>query len=234
MPEAAHFSASNIRIVSSFEELISTPFRDGMNALCWPRTLVGDFAEVVTKLALAPGITHLDAETLHALHLSPAGKQAVKLMLADHDLLTEHGMLPTLDGINGYVQSEQTGPLRTDVCSWHCDSATCEADTWLCTYHGASSEGLPNDQVIRHIDVPETRARLLQIYGGSDDESFVEWLNDHFYDLHYQPLPTAQLFTFGIGNLWRVTTLHDGCPVPPCIHRAPDPIPGQPRLLLIA
>ena len=234
MPEAALFSASNIRIVSSFEELISTPFGCGSNAFCWPRTLVGDFAEVVTKLALAPGITHLDAETLHALNLSPAGKKAVEVMLADHDLLTEHGMLPTLDGINGYVQPGETGLLRTDVCSWHCDSATCEADTWLCTYHGASSEGLPNDQAMRHVDVPETRARLLQIYGGSDDESFVEWLNDHFYDLHYQPLPTAQPFTFGIGNLWRVATLHDGCYVPPCIHRAPDPIPGQPRLLLIA
>lgn len=234
MPEAALFSASNIRIVSSFEELISTPFRDGINALCWPRTLAGDYAEVLTELQLPEGITHLEGKALRRLHLSPAGKQAVEVMLADHALLTEHGMLPTLDGINGYVQPEETGPLRTDVCSWHADSATCEADTWLCTYHGASSEGLPNDQVIRHIDVPETRARLLQIYGSSDDESFVEWLNDHFYDLHYQPLPGAQPFTFGIGNLWRVATLHEGSPVPPCIHRAPDPIPGQPRLLLIA
>lgn len=78
MPEAALFSASNIRIVSSFEELISTPFGCGINAFCWPRTLVGDFAEVVTKLALAPGITHLDAETLHALNLSPAGKKPSK------------------------------------------------------------------------------------------------------------------------------------------------------------
>ena len=234
MPEAALFSASNIRIVSSFEELISTPFGGGINALCWPRTLAGDYAEVLTELQLPEGITHLEGKALRRLHLSPAGKQAVEVMLADHALLTEHGMLPTLDGINGYVQPEETGPLRTDVCSWHADSATCEADTWLCTYHGASSEGLPNDQVIRHIDVPETRARLLQIYGSSDDESFVEWLNDHFYDLHYQPLPGAQPFTFGIGNLWRVATLHEGSPVLPCIHRAPDPIPGQPRLLLIA
>ncbi len=234
MSSSAISSAAQVRIVSHFEELLTTPFRDGVNALCWPRTLVGDFAEVVTKLDLAPGITHLEADTLLTLPLSPAGKTAVENMLADYHLLTEHGMSPTLDGINGYVQREQTGPVRTDVCSWHADSATCEADTWLCTYHGASSEGLPNDQIIRHVDVPETRTKLLQLYGGSDDETFNEWLNDHFYDLHYQPLPGAQPFTFGLGHLWRVATLHEGCPVPPCIHRAPDPIPGQKRLLLIA
>lgn len=234
MSEPAIFSASNIRCVRSFEELISTPFGDGINALCWPRELDGDYADVLAKLDLPSGITHLAAETLRALPLSEAGHRAVETMLADHDLLTEHGILPTLDGINGYVPLGQTGPLRTDVCSWHVDSATCEADTWLCTYHGASSEGLPNEQVIRHVDVPETRAKLLQIYGGSDDEDFIEWLNDHFYDLHYLPLPHAQPFRFGIGHLWRVATLHEGCPVPPCVHRAPDPIPGEPRLLLIA
>lgn len=234
MPSPALSSASSIRLVSSFEELIATPFRNGINAICWPRTLDGDFAEVVAALALPPGISHLEADTLHHLPLSPTGKKAVEVMLADHDLLTENGLLPTLDGINGYIQKAQTGLLRTDVCSWHCDSANCDADTWLCTYHGATSEGLPNEHAIRHIDVPETRARLLHHYGGQDDENFLLWLNDHYYDLHYQPLPTAQPFFFGIGNLWRIATLNDDCSVPPCIHRAPDPTLGQPRLLLIA
>ena len=223
-----------IRLVASFEELIATPFRDGVNAMCWPRTLDGDFGEVVARLGLEQGITTLDAEILHSLPLSAAGQAAVEAMLADHRLLTEHGLEPVLNGINGYVQPEETGPVRTDVCSWHVDSATCEADTWLCTYHGASSEGLPNEQAIRRVDVPETRSLLLKAYGGADYEGFLEWLNDHYYDLHYAPRPGAKPYTFGIGHLWRVATLHEGCLVPPCIHRAPDPVPGQMRLLLIS
>ena len=223
-----------IRLVASFEELIATAFRDGVNAMCWPRTLDGDFGEVVARLGLEQGITTLDAEILHALPLSAAAQAAVEAILADHRLLTEHGLEPVLNGINGYVQPEDTGPVRTDVCSWHVDSATCEADTWLCTYHGASSEGLPNEQAIRRVDVPETRALLLKAYGGVDDADFLEWLSDHYYDLHYAPLPGSKPYTFGIGHLWRVATLHEGCAVPPCIHRAPDPVPRQMRLLLIS
>ena len=82
--------------------------------------------------------------------------------------------------------------------------------------------------------MPETRALLLKAYGGADDEAFREWLNDHYYDLHYAPWPGAKPYRFGIGHLWRVATLHEGCLVPPCIHRAPDPVPGQMRLLLIS
>jgi hypothetical protein len=234
MHSPAFLSESHVRLVGSFEELITTPFRDGVNALCWPRALDGDFGEVVARLGLGLGITTLDAEMLHSLPLSVAGQAAVEAMLADHRLLSEHGLEPVLNGINGYVQLEEIGPVRTDVCSWHADSATAEVDTWLCTYHGASSEGLPNEQAIRRVDVPETRAWLLKAYGGVDDEAFREWLNDHFYDLHYAPLFGAKPYSFGVGYLWRVATLHEGCLVPPCIHRAPDPVPGQMRLLLIS
>lgn len=225
---------SRIRVVGGFEELFSTPFSDGVNAFCWPRSLEGDFAEVAAKLEVGQGITHLTEEVLHALPLSPAGRVAAACMLEDCQRLVARGLQPTLDCINGYVQREQTGPVRTDVCSWHADSATCEADTWLCTYFGASSEGLVNEDAVRRIDVPETRAELLKLYDGPDDEGFCEWLNDHFYDLHYAALPHARPYVFGTGNLWRVATLHEGCAVPPCIHRAPDPVPGQMRLLLIS
>ena len=224
----------HIRIVASFNELVSTRFGNGVNALCWPRTLEGDFAEVLNHLTLGQGITHLSEDDLLALPLGSAGRIAIGTMLADLALLREHGLEPTLDCINGYVQPEEIGPVRTDVCSWHVDSATCETDTYLCTYFGASSEGLPNEEAIRRVDVPETRTQLLRHYGGADDEGFREWLNDHYYDLHYAPLPDSKPYTFGVGNLWRVATLHDGCSVPPCIHRAPDPIPGQKRLLLIS
>lgn len=223
-----------IRRVASFEELVTARFSNGVNALCWPRTLEGDFAEVASHLVVGQGITHLDADMLHALLLSPMGKVAVETMLADHRLLSEHGFDPVLDCINGYPPLDASAPLRTDVCSFHVDSATAEADTYLCTYFGAASEGLINEEAIRHVDVPETRLKLLQIHGGADDESFHEWLNDHYYDLHHAPLPGAKPFSFGVGNLWRVATLHDGCAVPPCVHRAPDPVPGQKRLLLIS
>jgi len=234
MPSPVILPASHVRVVGSFEELIATTFRDGVNALCWPRTLDGDFGEVVAKLNLGQGITTLDAGMLRALPLSPAGQKAVEIMLADHRLLSGHGLEPVLNGINGYVQREETGPVRTDVCSWHVDSATCEVDTWLCTYFGASSEGLGHEDAVRRVDVPETRAELLKLYGGPDDEAFGDWLNDHFYDLHYAALPHARPYVFGAGSLWRVATLHEGCAVPPCIHRAPDPVPGQMRLLLIS
>jgi hypothetical protein len=156
-------------------------------------------------------------------------------MLADQRLLREHGLDPVLDVINGYPPNDEPGPVRTDVCSFHADSATAEADTWLCTYHGASSEGLRNDEAMARVDIPETRAKLLRLFGGADDESFRDYLNEHCYDLHYAALPEAKPFVFGQFNLWRIAVDYPDSPVPPCIHRAPDPVPGQPpRLLLIA
>lgn len=220
--------------MQSFDELVTTRFANGVNALCWQRTLEGDFAEVEASLDVETGITQLDEVDLLGLRLSAAGQRAVRAMLTDHRILADHGLQPELNCINGYPPTDPSVPLRTDVCSFHVDSATCEADTYLCTYFGASSEGLPFEQAVRHVDVTETRSRLLSTHGGADDKRFAEWLNDHHYELHFAPLPGAKPFTFGVGNLWRVATLHRGCAVPPCIHRAPDPLPGQKRLLLIS
>jgi hypothetical protein len=58
-------------------------------------------------------------------------------------------------------------------------------------------------------------------------------LNDNCY-LHYASIPLAQPFRFGVGNLWSIAIAYPGSPVPPCIHRAPETLPGQPRLLLIS
>jgi len=223
-----------VLFVDSFEALVSTPMEGAVNALCWRRELAGDFAEVVAALAAGEGITSLSAETLRGLSLSAEGRRAVASLLEDLDRLGAHGLQPSLDCINGYTHAPQPGPVRTDVCSFHADSATVEADTYLCTYHGASSLGLPNEQAVRRIDQPDTRAALLQTYGGADDEAFHEWLGEHFYDLHYAAQPGAQPYSFGRGHLWRIATLWPDCPVPPCIHRAPDPIPGEKRLLLIS
>ncbi len=224
-----------IRVVGSFEKLVETPLAAGVNALCWPRTLPGDFGEVVAALEAGQGITPLDEARLRELRLSTAGSVAREVLLEDQQRLFDLGLLPSLDCVNGYLNAPETGPIRTDVQSFHVDSATVEADTWLCTYHGTASQGLRNDEAVRRIDLPETRAALLSLYGGEDAAEFRTFLNNHYYDVHYAPLPQAQVWDFGLGHLWRIATEYPDSPVPPCIHRAPPTLPGQPaRLLLIS
>jgi len=221
--------------VGSFEELVTTPFAGGVNALCWPRLLPGDFGEVVAQLGAGEGIVTLDDARLRKLALSDVGRASVEVLLADQQRLREIERDPVLNCIHGYPRDEEPGPVRTDVFSFHADSAPVEADTWLCTYHGAVSEGLRNDEARRRVEIPETRAELLRLFEGEDDADFREYLSDHCYDLHYAPLPQARPFSFGLGNLWRLAVDWPGSPVPPCIHRAPDTSPGDPsRLLLIS
>jgi len=229
-------SAANpqVRVVQSFDELVSLRFAGGVNALCWPRARPGDFAEVARLLAGPRGITTLEQEDLARLPASAAGRVAIDFMLEDQRRLRAHGLGPELNYIDGYLRDATDAPIPTDVISWHADSATAEADTWLCTYHGRASEGLRNEDAIRRIDVPATRAALLAYAGGADDESFRDFLHEHCFDLHYIPAAGAEPFGFGLGNLWRIATEYPGCPVPPCIHRAPETQPGDPpRLLLI-
>ena len=224
-----------IEVVGSFEELVATPFANGVNARCWPRVLLGDFGEVVARLGAGDGIVAVDDARLRALALSAAGRAAVGVLLEDQRRLRAHDLAPVLNCIHRYPCAEEPGPVPTDVFSFHADSATVEADTWLCTYHGLSSDGLRNDEARRRVDIPETRGELLRLYGGEDDGGFLEYLSENFYDLHYAPLPQARPFSFGLGNLWRIATDWPGSPVPPCIHRAPATQPGEPpRLLLIS
>jgi len=228
-----------IRTVQSFAELASARFTDGVNALCWPRTLPGDFGEAVRALAdEAPrdqgrDIDVIDEERLRGVALSAKGKEAVQVLLEDLRLLREQERAPELNLIHGYLRDEAPGPVATDVFSWHADSAPVEADTWLCTYHGSSSEGLRNEDAVRRVDVPATRSELLKLYGGADDAGFREFLHEHCYDLHYRPRSGAVPYSFGHFNLWRIAVDWPGSPVPPCVHRAPATIPGQPRLMVI-
>ncbi len=224
-----------IRRVHSFSELVSTRFADGVNALCWERSLPGDFSEVVARLGTGEGIVTLEEEVLRALPVSAAGRVAIEVMLADLALLRAQELAPVLNCIHGYPRDEQSGPVATDVFSFHADSAPVEADTWLCTYHGAASEGLRNEEAQRRVELPATRTELLKLYGGAEDAGFREFLNEHCYDLHYAPVAGARPFSFGLGNLWRIATEWPGSPVPPCVHRAPETAPGDPpRLLLIS
>jgi hypothetical protein len=226
---------SRIKRVKSFDELVTTRFADGVNALCWERTLPGDFSAVIDNLGPSDGITTLDDARLRALAVSEANRSAIDLLLDDQRLLRAHGLSPVLDFIDGYPRDEGGGAVPTDVYSFHADSATAEADTYLCTYHGPASEGLRNDEARRHVDIRETRAELLKRFGGDEGDDFEEYLKENCYDLHYAPIPSARPFSFGVGNLWRIAVDYPGSPVPPCIHRAPENLLGQPpRLLLIS
>lgn len=221
--------------VSSFEELAGTRFADGVNALCWERQLEGDFAEIVRLLGPGEGIRTIEEAQLRSLPASAAGRSAIATLLADQHRLRALDLDPALNCLHGYPRDESAGPVPTDVFSFHADSAPVEADTWLCTYHGPPSEGLRNEEARRRVDAPGTRAELLQAFGGADDEAFRTYLSEHCYDLHYEPLPGAQTFSFGVGHLWRIALAWPGSPVPPCVHRAPDHSPRHPpRLLLIS
>lgn len=224
----------NARIVPDFATLAGTRFRAGINALCWPRALGGDFEQIVSAIGPVDEIVTLDEDDLASLDLDPAGRLARETLVADLRRLRALNLDPSLDCIPAYPRDAEDSLVPTDVYSYHADRADAEADTWLCSYTTASSEGLAVADAIACPAVPSIRAALLQRYGGLDDAGFAAWLTDHFYDLHYVARPGALPYSFGFGHLWRITTAYPGCLVPPCVHRAPATLPGQPpRLLLI-
>ena len=223
-----------VRRVRNFEELRTTRFADGVNALCWERKLTGDYAEVIAKLGAGEGIVPIEDDRLRALDLTPSGRLAAEAMLADQQLLRDHDLAPSLNCVYDCVRGPDAGVVPTDVTSFHVDSAPVEVDTWLCTYHGACSEGLRNEDALLKVEIAEIRTALLEEYGGTDDAGFADFLHEHSFDSHYAPKPGAVPYPFGTFALWRIATRWPGSPVPPCIHRAPENHPGSPRLLLIS
>ncbi|MBS1594800.1 MAG: hypothetical protein JST90_10760 [Bacteroidetes bacterium] len=230
MTDLSH-STQQIQYVASFDALVSTPFDEAMNAVCWRRELVGDFAEIVGKVPMESNITVVGEETLMALELSEQGQLAREVLLGDMQLLTDHGAAPVLNLIRCYDRDDAVPFFPTDVYSWHVDRAPVPTATFLCTYYGAASEILPNAQAEQKILMPEIRAELWQLYGG-EEEGFEDWLSENFYDLHYQARPDAQPVNLGTGNLWRLAVDCADSGVLPCVHRAPVEGDGV-RLLLI-
>lgn len=223
---------THIRHVTSFEELVSTSFVGSVNALCWHRNLEGDFAEIVTKLQYNGNITTIEKRDLQLLVLSEQGQLARTLLLDDLNRLEAIGALPTLNVIRYYERDETNSFFPTDVYSFHADRSAEPTSTFLCTYYGEPSDVLPNEQAEQKIRIPEIRSALQQEYGISDTD-FETFVQEHFFDLHYQPKPTAVPISLGKGNLWKVAVDCPGSQVLPCIHRAPLEKNGEPRLLLI-
>lgn len=221
-----------ISVVSSFSELISSNFQGDRNAICWYRNLNGDFQEIVKKLQLKENITEISVDDLLALQLSEYGRLAREIIIADIQQLTELGASPTLNLIQNYERDDELDYISTDVYSFHVDRSPIPTDTFLCTYHGAASEILPNDQVEQKILVPEIREKLKNLHDGPEAE-FENFLEEYFFDLHYRAKPESKPVNLGLGHLWRLAVDHPTQQVLPCVHRAPIEIDGEYRLLLI-
>jgi hypothetical protein len=221
-----------IHTVTNFKDLVSVPFHNEINAICWNRKLIGDFSEIVKKLEPKGNIEVINQENLLKLELSNDGQLAREIILNDLKLLKAHGSSPILNLIKYYERDDAYAFFPTDVYSYHVDRSPIPTDTFLCTYYGESSEILPNSLAEKKILVPEIRAQLRKNYQGTDEE-FELFLKDHFFDLHYQAKPMANPISLGLGNLWRLAVDYPQSPVLPCVHRAPKERPGQNRLLLI-
>lgn len=226
------FPEHSIRQVDNFQDLVSTPFQGAMNAICWTRKLAGDFSELVGKLTLAENIRVVERSDLLALELTEQGQLARDILLNDLELLKAYGASPVLNLIRCYERDTTYPFFPTDVYSFHADRSPIATDTFLCTYHGAPSELLPNAQAEQKIRVPELRDALKKLYGGKE-EGFEPFLREHFFDLHYRAQSMASPISLGLGHLWRLAVDYPESPALPCIHRAPEENDGQLRLLMI-
>jgi len=226
------YAENQIHCVTNFQDLISTSFSGEINAMCWNRELQGDFSEIVAKVEVSENITEIEEEELRELQLSEQGKLAREILLNDLKILKDHGASPILNVISYYDRDDTYPFFPTDVYSFHVDRSPIPTDTFLCTYYGASSEILPNSQGTKKVLIPEIRAELKKLYDGAD-EDFESFLSEHFFDLHYQAKPNANLISCGLGHLWRLAVDHPESQVLPCLHRAPKEKPGEHRLLLI-
>lgn len=224
--------STQIGMVSTFSELVNTDFKGEMNALCWYRNLVGDFAAIVNKLQLKENITEVYPEDLLALQLSEEGNLAREIILNDLRLLTDYGASPSLNLLKCYERDDEFDFIATDVYSYHVDRSPIATDTYLCTYHGAASDIISNDQAKQKILIPEIRKKLAALHNGPSEE-FENFLKENYFDLHYQAQPNGVPINLGIGHLWRLAVDHPKQQVLPCIHRAPIENEGEYRLLLI-
>ncbi len=225
--------SNQIQYVTNFQDLVSIPFHGEINAMCWNRKLIGDFSEIISKVELNENIIELDEEELRELQLTEQGQLAREILLNDLKILKENGASPLLNIIKCYDRDDVLPFFTTDVYSFHVDRSPIPTSTYLCTYHGDSSEIIPNSQAIQKVLVSEIREELKKIYSAGSKEGFEAFLSEHFFDLHYQAKSDARPFSLGLGHLWKLAVDHPESKVLPCVHRAPIEKNGVHRLMLI-
>lgn len=221
-----------VKVVSTFQELINWKFKGDVNAICWHRSLEGDFKEIASKLQLKENITTIAIEELLALSLTHKGDMAREVIIQDLKGLEEFGASPVLNLLKAYDRDEEFDFIATDVYSYHVDRSPVPTATFLCTYFGAASDIIANTEVEQKILIPEIRQQLRDLYEGPE-AGFDAFLKEYFFDLHYQAKPNAQPLNLGQGNLWKLAVDHPQQQVLPCVHRAPVEKEGECRLLLI-
>ncbi len=223
--------SSFIRYVTNFNDLVRNPLVGNTTACGWLRQLEGDFAEIIQKINPKENLLEIEDADLLTLSLSKNGEIARQILLNDLKLLREFGALPTLNIIKQYDRDEVLPFFPTDVYSFHVDASPLPNDTFLCTYYGVSSEIVSNFEVRQKVLIPEIRAELKKHYHGPDT-GFEDYLKEHFFDLHYQAKPGADIISLGLGNMWRLAGDYPNNPALPCIHRAPEEH-GEYRLMVI-
>lgn len=221
-----------IKVVTTFSELVTTEFKGENNALCWYRNLEGDFEEIVSQLQLKENITVVEPCDLLTLQLSENGSRAREIILNDLLFLTDFGASPVLNLLKCYERDTEFDFISTDVYSYHVDRSPIATDTFLCTYRGAASDIIANEHAEQKILIPEVREKLKTLHDGSSEE-FEDFLKENYFDLHYQAQPDCTPTNLGNGHLWRLAVDHPEQQVLPCIHRAPIENDGEYRLLLI-
>ena len=219
-------------IVNSFQDLVESEFIGKKNASCWQRQLEGNFEEIVSKIILEEDITEITISDLLKLNLSKEGILAREIIINDYKLLNDYGAQPSLNLLKCYEKDDEFDFISTDVYSYHVDRSPLGTDTFLCTYYGASSDIISNDNVTQKILIPEIRSQLKALYNGPES-GFNDFLIENFFDLHYQPHADARPTNLGNGNLWRLACYHPNQKSLPCVHRAPVENIGEYRLLLI-
>lgn len=229
----SEFTSTNPQIsyVKTFCELHHFSFVKNRNAVCWERNLEGNFKEIIAKLQLKEDITEISVEDLLKLNLTTDGDLARQHLISDFKLLNEIGAAPQLNLIKSYHRDVDFHLFPTDVYSFHADSSPVPTSTFLCTYFGASSEILPNKYAMKKVNLPEILEELKTQF--KDENALQEYITEHFLDLHYQPLPGAEIINLRKFDMCKIATAAPNCDILPCIHRAPQENSGELRLMLI-
>jgi hypothetical protein len=102
-----------------------------------------------------------------------------------------------------YDRDDEFDFISTDVYSFHVDRSPIATDTFLCTYYGAATDIIPNEQAEQKVLIPEIQKKLAALHNGPSEE-FEDFLKEHYFDLDYQPQPYSVPVSIGLGHLWRL------------------------------